>query len=155
MKKGFILLVIAMIAASCGNNTKSREFLQEQPEMEDYTEETIVSSVGEANAARFVLEKDDEVIGVNMDPGNLATAVLRGPEIGRLLMQGRWEIIEDQYKLTVIAPLCTEDEATIIMIPKSFDKGFVVGDESEYKLTNLELIKYEKAEERGPKKMMQ
>ena len=150
MKKGFILLVIAMIAASCGNNTKSREFLQEQPEMEDYTEETIVSSVGEANAARFVLEKDDEVIGVNMDPGNLATAVLRGPEIGRLLMQGRWEIIEDQYKLTVIAPLCTEDEATIIMIPKSFDKGFVVGDESEYKLTNLELIKYEKAEERGP-----
>lgn len=151
MKKGFILLVIAMIAASCGNNTKSREFLQEQPEMEDYTEETVVSSVGEANAARFVLEKDDEVIGVNMDPGNLATAVLRGPEMGRLLMQGRWEIIEDQYKLTVIAPLCTEDEATIIMIPKSFDKGFVVGDESEYKLTNLELIKYEKAEERGPK----
>ena len=67
-------------------------------------------------------------------------------EIGRLIMQGKWEIVDDQYKLTLLAPLCNEDEATIIMVSKSFDKGNVVGDKEDYILKDLELIKIEKAQ---------
>ena len=150
MKK-LLMVAVAAIVVSCGskNSKQDSSFIQEQPAIEDATEETIVSSVGEANAARFTLEREDETIGVVMEPGNLATAVVSGAGIGRLMMQGRWEIVEDQYKLTLLAPLSTEDEATIIVVPKSFDKGHFPGSDDEYKLVNLELLHIAKVEEKG------
>ena len=144
------MIAVAAIAVSCGskNSTRDISFIQEQAELEGNTMETIVNSVGEANAARFTLESDEETIGVVMEPGNIATAVVRGPGIGRLMMQGRWEIVEDQYKLTLLDPLSTEDEATIIVVPNSLDKGLFLGSDDEYKLVDLELLYIAKAEEK-------
>ena len=151
MKKILSLITVAAIAVSCGSKSSKQEslFIQEQPAIEEVTEETIVNSVGEANAARFTLEKEDETIGVVLDPGNIATAVVRGPEIGKIMMQGKWEIVENQYKLTLLAPLCTEDEATIILIPQTFDNGQISGGDEVYKIVNLELMKIVKVVEKG------
>ena len=151
MKKILSLIAVAAIAVSCGNKNSAQDssFIQEQAAIEDVTTETVVNSVGEANAARFTLENGDEIVGVVMEPGNMATAVVHSPEIGKLLLQGKWEIADDQYKLTLMTPFTSEEEATIIIVPKSFEKGMFMGTEDEYKLTDLELLKISKVEERG------
>ena len=142
MKKILSLIAVAAIAVSCGNKNSAQDssFIQEQAAIEDVTTETVVNSVGEANAARFTLENGDEIVGVVMEPGNMATAVVHSPEIGKLLLQ---------YKLTLMTPFTSEEEATIIIVPKSFEKGMFMGTEDEYKLTDLELLKISKVEERG------
>lgn len=157
MKKILTLIALVAIVVSCENKNSTQNestaqdesFINEEAAVEDATMETVVNSVGAANAARFTLNNDDEIIGVVMDLGNMATAVVRSPEIGRLFLQGKWEIVEDQYKLTLMSPGCTEDEATIIIVPKSFDKGILTGSEEEYQLKDLELLKIEKVIERS------
>ena len=143
MKKILSLVAVAAIAVSCGNNSKSRGFLQEQQADENAIAGIVVNSVDEANAASFSLEKETEFFNVFMKPGNIVEAVQNSPDIRNLDYEGKWEIVEEQYKLTLSALVDTGEEPTIIMVPKTLDKAKVEGEETEYKLEGLKLLKME------------
>lgn len=153
MKKILSLIAVAAIVVSCGNKNSAQEslFIQEQPAIEDAIEETVVNSVGEANAAQFYLKKDDNIpeYYVKIRPGNvvIVSPVKPTGSLSEMEFEGKWKIADAQYNLTVYF---SEEDSINIIIPQSLDKAKIEGEE-EYILFELELIKITKIEEKGVK----
>lgn len=158
MKKVFIIAVAAIVV-SCGNKQSSQQsqvpedsvsnasFIAVVPAIEGATQEAIVNSIAEANTARFTIAKDNEEFSVSLEPGNKATALLHSSEIRNQLFQGKWEIKDNQYVVS-LGMGDTDGSDIIVTIPNTMEsakvKAVATGKDDDYKLDNLFYFKIEK-----------